>query len=291
MPVTADSTFHDRQMKSPLRLEGGRRILKTPASYEPGKPLISVITVVYNAESTIENAIQSVLSQTYGNIEHIVIDGGSTDGTLDILNKFDGQISYWLSEKDAGIYDAMNKGMNLATGEIVGFLNADDYYFDDSVLEQVSRALSDRQVQACYADLEYVSQDNLRVIRYWQSRPFRKGLFASGWCPPHPTFYVRKSVIEKLGGFDLTFKLAADAEFMIRYLERNEVSSRYVPRIWVRMRAGGQTNKSWANIIRQNGEIIDGLRKNGINVSFLRFFSNKLFSRAGQFLRAGDKKQ
>ena len=272
-------------IRSGVSREGGNRFLAAQ-QFNAEVPLITVITVVFNGVATIEDTIQSVLSQSYRNIEHIVIDGGSTDGTLDILKKYDESISYWLSESDDGIYDAMNKGMEKASGDVVGFLNSDDFFADASVLEQVAKAFANNEVEACYADLVYVSQDRLRAVRHWKSKQFRKGLFASGWCPPHPTFYVRKSIIEKLGGFDLSFRLAADAEFMIRYLERYGVHAQYVPRIWVKMRLGGATNRSWSNIVRQNKEIINALGKNGIHVSFLWFLANKILSRIGQFMMA-----
>ncbi len=261
-----------------LRTKG---IEKNPAS---GNPFISVITVVFNGAATLEQTILSVLEQNYANVEHIVIDGGSTDATPDIIRRYEGSIDYWVSEKDAGVYDAMNKGLSLATGEVVGFLNADDTYSDSSVLGQIANAFQDKTLDACYADLVYVSQDDQRVIRYWRSRDFRKGDFALGWCPAHPTFYARRSVIERLGYFDDTLKLAADAELMMRYLERWGIRSRYIPRVWVRMRLGGKTNRSLKNIIQQNREILIALARNNIPVSPLLFATNKIIDRIRQFV-------
>lgn len=224
------------------------------------KPLIS-ITVVFNGAATIEHTIRSVLDQTYDNIEHIVIDGGSTDGTVDILRCYDVYLDFWISETDSGIYDAMNKGIALASGDVVGFLNADDLFADETVLEQVAEAFRDDALDACFADLVYVSRDNRKVLRLWKSRPFSPGDFATGWCPAHPTFYVRKSVLDRYGGFDKSFKLAADFELMMLLLEQDKIRTAYFPRVWVRMRVGGQTNQSWKNILMQNKEIMLALKK------------------------------
>lgn len=265
---------------------GGLRTEGKTKQYSLNEPVVTVITVVFNGAKTIENTIQSVIGQNYHNVEYIIVDGGSADGTLDILDKYSGNIDCWVSEKDAGIYDAMNKGIALAGGDIVGFLNADDFFADLSVLEQVAGAFRDASTEACYADLVYVDAHTLKPVRYWRSRPFLHGMFALGWCPPHPTFYVRKSVVDHHGGFDLSFRLAADAELMIRYLEEGKIIARYVPGIWVKMRLGGQTNQSWRNIIRQNREILRALNLNGIRVSKVRFIASKLFDRIGQFVMA-----
>lgn len=250
---------------------------------DPGTPLISLITVSYNAASTLEDAIRSVLDQTYGNVEYIIVDGGSRDGTLKILWKYDGQVEHWLSEPDTGIYDAMNKGIALASGDVVGFLNADDLFADETVLEQVAGAFRDDKIDACFADLVYVSRDNRKVWRYWKSRPFSPGDFAAGWCPAHPTFYVRKSVLDRYGSFDKSFKLAADVELMMRLLERDRIRTAYFPRVWVRMRVGGQTNQSWKNILVQNKEIMRSLEKNGLPFSRIWFMANKIVNRLKQF--------
>ena len=189
-----------------------------------------------------------------------------------------------ISEPDKGIYDAMNKGFTQATGEVVGFLNSDDFYADAEVLAKIATAFEDPAVDACYADLVYVTQDNSRVVRYWKSKPFTSGDFAKGWCPAHPTFYVRKSVIERLGLFDQSYKLAADVEFMMRYLERGQIRAVYIPHVLVRMRLGGATNQSWKNIVQQNKEIFSALRKNGVPFSRMWFAANKMVSRLNQFV-------
>lgn len=249
-------------------------------------PKISVITVCYQSRATIGDTLASIAKQTYRNFEHIVVDGGSTDGTLDLVSRWEGHPVHCVSGPDAGIYDAMNKGLALASGDVVGFLNADDFYADSSVLGQIASAFGDGATEACYADLVYVHPVSLGTVRYWRSKPFRSGMFAAGWCPPHPTFYVSKAVVDRCGGFDLSFRLAADAEFMLRYLEGKHIKTRYVPGVWVKMRLGGQTNQSWRNIILQNREIIRALNLNGIEVSRVRFIASKLFNRIGQFIMA-----
>lgn len=244
---------------------------------------ISVITVAFNSAKTITGTLNSVASQTYPNIEHIVVDGASTDETLALVRNHSNTDIRLVSELDKGIYDAMNKGLALASGEIVGFLNSDDFYANTAVLAIIANAFQDPAVDACYADLVYVNQANSRVVRYWKSKPFAKGDFSKGWCPSHPTFYLRKSVIERLGFFDQSYKLAADVEFMMRYLECGQVRAVYLPHVLVRMRLGGATNQSWKNIVHQNKEIFAALRKNGLHFSTKRFAVNKVVSRLWQF--------
>jgi glycosyltransferase involved in cell wall biosynthesis len=245
---------------------------------------ISVITVTYNSAKTVADTMVSVAMQSYADIEHLVIDGASKDSTLDIVRSQGRSQTRLISESDDGIYDAMNKGLVLASGDVVGFLNSDDLYADASALEKVANAFEDSEVEACYADLVYVSQDNRRVVRFWKSRSFIKGDFAKGWCPAHPTFYVRKSVIERLGLFDRSYKLAADVEFMMRYLERGQIRSLYIPHVLVRMRVGGATNQSWKNIRKQNIEVFSALRKNSVAFSAVKFLIIKVFSRVWQYI-------
>ncbi len=247
---------------------------------------ISVITVAYNSEATIADTVCSVASQTYQDIEHLVIDGESKDSTIKIVDANRHPNLVWISEFDDGIYDAMNKGLRRANGEIIGFLNSDDFYADATVLEKVAVAFEDKSVEACYADLVYVTPDNTRVSRYWKSKIFSTGDFAKGWCPAHPTFYIRKSALHRLGMFDLSFKLAADVEFMMRYLEQGAIKSVYIPHVFVRMRLGGATNQSWGNVWKQNKEIFVALKKNNVAFSPLGFWINKIFSRAWQYFSA-----
>lgn len=251
---------------------------------------ISVITVSYNSETTIADAICSVAGQKCCDVEHLVIDGLSTDNTLKVVEANQHPNLVLTSEPDMGIYDAMNKGLTRAKGEIIGFLNADDFFADAEVLARVTEAFEgDPCIEACYGDLVYVTEDTRKVVRYWKSRPYEKGLFAHGWAPAHPTFYIRRSALNRLGQFDLYYRLAADTEFMMRYLESGAVRSAYIPHVQVRMRVGGATNKNWSNIFQQNREIMLALQKNAINYSILNFVIYKLASRIWQRL-AGLKK-
>ncbi len=244
---------------------------------------ISLITVCRNSGDTIEDTIKSVAGQTYGDIEYIIVDGASTDGTLDVIRGYEQVITRWVSEPDKGTYDAMNKGLSMAVGEITGFLNADDILAGPTVLEQVSRAFSDVKLDACYADLVYVDKHDLdQAVRYWKSSSFSAGAFSHGWCPAHPTFYARRSVYDRLGGFDMKYELAADAELLMRFLEKGGISSLYVPDVWVKMRLGGQTNCSIVNIFQQNREILSALRSNGLAVSPARFALKKFLTRIKQ---------
>ena len=204
---------------------------------------ISIITVCFNSAKTISDTINSVASQDYPEIEHIIVDGGSTDGTLDILEKAPSVVSF-VSEPDKGIYDAMNKGIAIATGDVVGILNADDFYVSDNVISLIADAFLDKNVDICYADLVYVQQhDTSQVVRYWKSKPFVPGLFRYGWMPAHPTFFVRKSYFHELGNYDLSFKLQSDFELTMRYLEIFRLNAIYLPVIIIKMRMGGVSNK------------------------------------------------
>lgn len=246
---------------------------------------ISVITVCYNAAATIEDTLLSVQRQGYGNIEHIVIDGASSDGTLAILDRYKDNLGVLLSEPDGGLYEAMNKGLALATGEVVGFLNGDDVYADNGVLQDVAGVFRNQSLDSCYGDLVYVAAHDLsRVVRYWQSSAYKVGSFARGWSPPHPTFFVRKKIYERFGGFDLDFAMGNDIEIMLRFLEKHRISTEYMPRILVKMRLGGISNRNLTNIIRQNLEIVAAARKNGIYLNKFLFILAKLFSRAKQFI-------
>ena len=244
---------------------------------------ISVITVAYNSAKTIADTLDAVAMQTHTDIEHLVIDGASKDGTVEMVRSHINPHIRLISEPDKGIYDAMNKGLAQATGEVVGFLNSDDFYADAEVLAKIASAFQDPAVDACYADLVYVTQDNSRVVRYWKSKPFAKGDFAKGWSPAHPTFYVRRSAVVRLGVFDLSYKLAADVDFMMRYLESGNLKSRYIPEMFVHMRTGGVSNQSWRNRIQVNREIFQALKMNNVAFSRSVFLITKLLVRLKQF--------
>ncbi len=244
---------------------------------------ITLITVCFNSEATIADMLESVARQTHPEIEHLIIDGASTDDTLAVINAHRAACSRVISEPDRGIYDAMNKGLRAATGEVIGFLNADDFFADDTVLAQVAAAMADPALDACYADLDYVDQhDTARVVRQWRSTPFVPGSFAHGWCPAHPTFYVRRSVYERLGGFDDPAPLGADVVLMMRLLEVAGISARHVPAVWVKMREGGESNRSLGNIFWQNVEIARAARRMGLPFNPLSFLMKKLANRIGQ---------
>ena len=245
----------------------------------------SLITVSFNSSATIRDTIDSVLVQKYPCIEYIIVDGGSSDATMDIVREYGERIAKTVSRPDKGIYDAMNTGIGLATGDIIGFINSDDFYASNSAISSVANAFRDQSVDAVYGDLCYVAQkDTSRVVRYWRSSGFTPGAFSLGWCPPHPTFFVRRAVYERLGGFDPQFRIAADVELMMRFLEAHRVASAHIPSVLVRMRLGGETNRSVRNIIRQNQEIMAALRKYGLVSSWPSFIAHKAWSRIGQFI-------
>jgi len=248
---------------------------------------ISVVTVCRNSAATIGATLQSVAQQAYPQVEHVVVDGLSVDDTMAIVNARKRAGSVVVSEADNGIYDAMNKGIALARGDVIGFLNSDDVYADTGVLRAVAEVFSDPSVDICYADLIYVDRNDIdKSVRWWQSGPFTPGKFGRGWVPPHPTFFARRQVYEKCGGFDTQFRLAADFELMARVMERYHVRSRYIPRVLVKMRLGGVTNRNFRNIFRQNLEIRGALKKNGLNYNPFIFLGSKVIDRARQRLRA-----
>lgn len=245
---------------------------------------ISVVTVVFNARHTIADTILSVAAQRYANVEHIVVDGASNDGTLDIINQHRDKLSQFVSEPDTGIYDAMNKGIALATGDVIGMLNADDVFQDESVLDQVARAHSDVELDAVYADLVYVSKNDLsNVVRYWRSKQHNQGLCFKGWMPAHPTLYLKKSVYQKVGLYNTELRYQADLEFCARAFELHHINSRYINELWVRMRLGGVTNNSAATMFKGNWESYLALKKLGLKRNPISFFLFKFIPKLTQF--------
>ena len=217
------------------------------------KPLtISIISVTLNAASTIRNCVESVKFQTYP-AEHFIIDGLSQDGTPALARRYALPSATIISEPDKGLYDAMNKGLNLATGDVVGILNADDLYPHGRVLSTVAKAFEDPELEACYGDVIFVDRESIgRIVRYWKAKPYEKRLFYNGWMPPHTTFFARRSVYEKHGGFNLEFGSAADYELMLRFLVRHEVRVGYIPEVLMIMRMGGVSNVSIRNRLKAN---------------------------------------
>jgi glycosyltransferase len=230
---------------------------------------VSIITTVLNGAGTFEHCIKSVLNQTYRNIEYIVIDGKSSDETLRIINKYHDRISHFLSEPDDGMWDALNKGLDIATGDIIGLLHSDDFYTHNKVIATVVSHIEKHHVDSCYGDLMYVKKNNPeKVFRYWKSSHYSEGLCQRGWVPPHPTLFIKKDVYTEYGYFNTKFKLASDYDLMLRFLERYRISSVYIPEVLVKMRTGGMNNKNLKNRIEKTFEDFRSCRENGIKNVF-----------------------
>ena len=229
---------------------------------------ISIITACYNSAATIGDTLQTVSIQDYDNIEHIIVDGASTDNTLEIVGYFP-HVTKIVSEKDNGIYDAMNKGIALATGDVVGILNSDDVYTDRHVISKVMKEFEKNNTDVVYADLQYVKFHDLqKVTRTWHSGNFSKRKFFYGWMPPHPTFFVRREVYEKIGDFNCSLRSAADYEFMLRVLLKNNFKARYIPEVLVKMRTGCMSNATFRHRLRANREDREAWRINNITPYF-----------------------
>lgn len=241
---------------------------------------ISIITVCYNSSLTIQDTIQSVLFQTYSDIEYIVIDGLSNDDTVDIVKQYEPQFNgrmRWVSEKDKGLYDAMNKGIKMATGDIVGIINSDDFYHRDDAIEKVAQAFGDKRVQATFSDVRFVNPDNLnKTIRYYSSKNFSPPKFRLGFMPAHPTFFTYKIFFEEFGYYKMSYRIAADYELLIRFLYVNRLKSRYIPFDFMKMRTGGVSTASVKSNLLLNKEIVRACRENGIRTCmpllFLKYF-------------------
>jgi glycosyltransferase involved in cell wall biosynthesis len=214
----------------------------------------SIITVCYNSISTLEHTIQSVLSQDFKDFEYIVVDGGSTDGTLDILKKYEHQLRY-ISEKDKGIYDAMNKGLKMAKGEIIGMIGSDDFYPSNDVLSAVNQSFEISQADSVYGDKQYVNPSNIKaIVRYWKVGPYRRENWLNGWMPPHLSFYLKKSAYDTYGYYRADFACSADYELMLRMLYKHRISTFYLPKVIMTMRNGGTSTASWKHRLVANKE-------------------------------------
>ena len=245
---------------------------------------ISIITVCFNSAKTIEDTMRSVLSQDYKNIEHIIVDGGSADGTLDILTKYQGQISRCISEPDKGVYEAMNKGIKLSSGDVIAVLNSDDVYTDQSIVGRMVEFMQSNGLDAGYGDIVYIDQNNTNhVTRFWKTGEYKRGAFCYGWVLPHPTFFCRKEIFEKYGYFNEKFQIAADFELMLRFIEKHRIKVGYLPKVIVKMRAGGKANVL-RGIIRGNWEIIGSFRRNNLRLSPW-FFVHKPVMKISQLFR------
>lgn len=230
---------------------------------------VSIITITYNSEATLADTLKSVLNQTYKNIEYIIVDGKSTDGTLTIIDAYKSNIAKVVSEKDKGLYDALNKGISMATGDVIGILHSDDFYTSNTVIEKVVQTLSENNSDAVYADLYYVDKNNTdNIFRKWKSGNYKHGMFVSGWMPPHPTFFAKRSCYQSFGSFNLNLVSAADYELMLRFIHKHKIKLAYLPEFIIKMRVGGKSNVSLKNRIRANNEDRKAWKINGLKPHF-----------------------
>lgn len=242
----------------------------------------SIVTVCFNSGQTIKRTIRSVIEQDFKDIEYIIIDGGSSDKTLDIINKYKNEINTIISEPDKGLYDAMNKGIKAANGDIIAFLNADDFYESKYIVAQMANFIEANSLDAAYGDLVYVSRGNPeKIIRYWHTGEYTKEAFNKGWVIPHPTFFCKREIFEKYGGFNTDFKIASDFELILRFVEKYNIKIDYLPKVIVKMQCGGKANRL-KGIIQGNIEIIKSFKLNDIHLSSL-FFLMKLYTKVKQF--------
>lgn len=226
---------------------------------------ISLITAVKNRAGPLAACLRSIRGQTWSGVEHIVVDGGSTDGTLEVLDSHAGSVAKLISGPDSGVYDALNKGIDAAGGDIVGFMHADDEFANPDSLARIARAFEDPDVDVAYGDLVYVRRrDPSRVVRYWRAGEYSRARLAQGWMPPHPTFYARREVYQRFGAFDLRYRIAADYENMLRILWRGGARAAYIPQVLVRMRMGGISNQ-FVNLLLKSREDYAVMRENGIS--------------------------
>ena len=246
---------------------------------------ISIITACYNSASTIEGTIKSVLSQDHPDVEYIIVDGLSKDDTMKVVDRYRDRIAKIISEKDKGIYDAINKGIAAASGEVIGLLHSDDVYANEKVLSGVAGLFEDKKSDSVYADLQYVSKEDVsKVIRYWRSGEYREGIFKKGWMPPHPTFFLKRLCYERFGVYNLEMKTAADYELMLRMLHRYKVSTAYLPEVIVKMRVGGKSNSTLRSRIIANRDDKRAWKLNGLKPGLFTFILKPL-SKIGQYFR------
>jgi len=244
---------------------------------------ISIITAVYNAEPTVAHAIQSVARQTYHDVEHLIVEGQSTDASLAVIQKAAHDRMTVHSGIDAGIYDALNKGIALTTGAVVGVVHADDYLAGDGVLDRIAAAFADPGVEAVFGDLDYVAPDDTgRVIRHWRAGAYHPRLLQRGWMPPHPTLYLRRSVFDRIGVYDTAFRISADYDFVLRYFSQTAAAPVYIDDVLVKMRVGGASNRSLRNLFRKSREDYAALRRN--NVGGLGALVQKNMCKLPQFI-------
>lgn len=247
---------------------------------------VTVITAVYNGAQRVAEAVKSVQAQTYPDVQHVIIDGASSDGTLEILKGLVRPSDILISERDFGIYDALNKGLRYSLGDVVGFLHSDDIFADNDVLAHVAHAFRDPALSGIYGDLDYVAKDNTsEIIRRWRSGPFQKFKLQQGWMPPHPTLYVRRNWYERIHGFDTRYRISADYFSILNLFSQSDFRSVHLPHVLVKMRVGGASNRSIKNIIRKSMEDFDATRRSGFPLcTAFAALLGKNFSKLGQFL-------
>lgn len=248
---------------------------------------ISVITITYNSQFTVEDTIKSVLSQDYPDVEYIIVDGLSKDKTMEVVNQYRNRISKIVSEKDKGLYDALNKGIGLATGDIVGMLHSDDIYANEHVLSRIADEFKQHSnTQAVYGDLVFVSRaDTNKIMRTWTAGEYTDGAFLKGWMPPHPTFYIQKECYDKYGMFNTSLKLSADYELMLRMIHKHKVNVRYIPQTLIKMRMGGVSNVSFFVKLKANLEDKMAWKLNGIKPGTLTLLKKPLHKLKQYFKR------
>ncbi|GAB4024329.1 glycosyltransferase family 2 protein [Spirosoma koreense] len=238
---------------------------------------VSIITVVYNGAEFIRDCIESILNQTYTNIEYIIVDGNSTDGTVELVQSYGDRIARFISEPDKGLYDAMNKGIGLATGDVIGLLNADDFYRHSRVIEHMVATFERTGSDAVYGDMIYVDrEDNRKIKRYWRSGWYRENAFLWGWMPGHLSFFAKRTLYERFGKFRLDMKSAADYELMLRFIHKNKIKLAYMDEVTIVMRMGGISNSSVKNRLRANREDQQAWQINGLKPYFFTFWLKPL---------------
>ncbi|MBY5949933.1 glycosyltransferase [Algoriphagus marincola] len=235
---------------------------------------VSIITVTFNSANTLAQTIQSVATQNYEDIEYLVIDGGSTDGTQEIIKSYNNIVTKWVSEPDKGLYDAMNKGIQMATGDIVGIINSDDFYHRTDAISKVVEGFSDPDIDCVFADIRFVNNENLdKTVRYYSSKRFDLGAFTWGFMPAHPTFFTYRKNFEKLGGYKTDYKIAADFELLVRFLYKHKLSYKYLNFDLMKMRLGGVSTASLKSTWIINQEDLRACKENGLKTNYIRLYS------------------
>jgi glycosyltransferase involved in cell wall biosynthesis len=245
---------------------------------------ISIITATYNSATTLRDTLETVKAQDHPDIEHILVDGGSGDGTVSMIKSYS-HVAKFVSEKDKGLYDAINKGIRMSTGDIVGILNSDDFFPHSSVISDIVGAFQQQDVDAVYGDIAFVRPENLRkVVRHYSSKKFHPRKFAYGYMPAHPSFYVKKKFYDQYGLYKLDYKIAADYELLMRFLHSNHLKTAYLPEVIVYMRTGGVSNKNFLSRYVLNKEIIKACKENGVNTNMF-VISLKYFSKVFEYIK------